>query len=47
MVINKASSYACEINGHFQIAYQRVDHILGMVTNQVKWDVLFINYLHS
>lgn len=41
----KASSYACEING--QISYQRVDHIIGMVTNQVKWNVLFINFLHS
>lgn len=36
VVIMKASSYACEINGHFQISYQRVDHIFGMVTNQVK-----------
>jgi len=45
MVIMKASSYACEING--QISYQRVDHIIGMVTNQVKWNVLFINFLHS
>lgn len=34
VVIMKASSYACEING--QISYQRVDHIIGMVTNQVK-----------
>lgn len=36
VVIMKASSYAYEINGHFQISYQRVDHIIGMVTNQVK-----------
>lgn len=42
-----ASSYACEINGHFQIAYERVNLVLGMVTNKVELKVLFINYLCS
>lgn len=47
MVIMIASSYACEINGRFQIAYERMDHVIGMVTNRVEWNVLFINYLCS
>lgn len=42
-----ASSYACEISGHFQIACERMDHVIGMVTNNVELNVLFINYLHS
>lgn len=40
-----ASSYVCEINGRFQIAYKGMDHVTGMVTNKVEWNVLFINYL--
>lgn len=33
-VVMTASSYACEISGHFQIAYERMDHVIGMVTKQ-------------
>lgn len=42
-----ASSYACEINGRFQIAYERMDHVIGMVTSKEELNVLFINYLCS
>lgn len=42
-----ASSYACEISGHFQIAYERMDHVIWMVTNSVELNILFTNYLHS
>lgn len=42
-----ASSYVCKINGHFQIAYGRMDHVIEPVTNKVELDILFINYLCS
>lgn len=47
MVIMMASSYACEINGRFQIAYKRTYRVIVMVTNKVEWNVLFVNYLYS
>lgn len=42
-----AFSYVCEINGHFQIAYERMDHVIELVTNKVELNVSFINYLCS